>query len=305
MTLSTWRRTYLAILQWGNCVSWYSKGIRWTGYVWLYARPDSMESKKENGLSSMREAFCRVGKKKEVLQKMTTTLRETMDRVKGLMEHNGQEKPKKANTPTSTPSTSDRVALLDDVFGNAEVVPEEYSGARPRLVPELAEVRDGGEYGACFFGPPGTGKTYAATALAYQVLFGLPIYRRHAYEDRWVMDGLPLSWVEVPYLLVRIRDSYNRQGGQTERQIVDECVKAHVLLLDDLGAEKQTVFTGATLYSILSRRRNRRRYTIITTNQSLDQIDEWEPRIASRMSEMLHVKLPNRDRRLEKAKGMS
>lgn len=191
--------------------------------------------------------------------------------------------------------------MLDDVFTKIEQV--EYAGARPECVPEVAtvDIADG-NYGACFFGPPGTGKTYAATALAYRVLHGLPIFRRHSYEDKWLIDGLPLTWIEVPYLMVRIRDTYNRNSGETERQIVDECVKSHVLLLDDLGAEKQTVFTGAALYSILSRRRNRRRYTIITTNQGLDQIDEWEPRIASRMSEMLHVKLPNIDRRLPKEK---
>lgn len=196
-------------------------------------------------------------------------------------------------------SEADKTRLLDEAFHRT--VPEEYADARPESVPQVRNVQHGdGNYGACFFGPPGTGKTWAATALAYRILLTLPIFRRHAYEDKFLIDGSPLSWTEVPYLLVTIRDSFKERGGQTERQIVDECIKAHVLLLDDLGAEKQTVFTGATLYTILSRRRNRRRYTIITTNQSLGQIDEWEPRIASRMSEMLHVKLPNHDRRLDR-----
>lgn len=118
--------------------------------------------------------------------------------------------------------------------------------------------------------------------------------------QRWRFPLNSLSWTSAPYLLARIRDTFRKKSGQTERDIIDECIDSRVLLLDDLGAEKQTEFTGSTLYTILSGRRNRRRYTIITTNQALGEIDSWEPRIASRMAEMIHVKLPDRDRRLER-----
>lgn len=187
-------------------------------------------------------------------------------------------------------------------FADPEVVPERYQGCTLADVPELFDVNvNHPGCGACFFGEPGIGKTYAATALARRVVSETVQPEFQAGIGKWHYPKHTLAWIETPYLFVRIRDTFRGNSAETEKQIVDECIQSRVLLLDDLGAEKQSVFTGSTLYTILSRRLNRCRYTIITTNQTLDQIDSWERRVASRMSEMLHVKLPNRDRRLEQA----
>lgn len=202
------------------------------------------------------------------------------------------------SSPTLTPPISAIEAVADAVFANPGVVPEEYAAAKASDVPQVlaVDVNAGGR-GACFFGNAGIGKTYAATALARRLVTTLPIRLLPGYE-RWVYVSKPLLWTSAPYLLARIRDTFRKKGGMSEKDIIDECIAVSVFLLDDLGAEKQTEFTGSTLYTILSERRNRRRYTIVTTNQRLEQIAEWEPRIASRLAEMTHIALPNRDRRL-------
>lgn len=194
----------------------------------------------------------------------------------------------------------ERENALRDIFGNPEIVPEEYADADPANVPQLHGVNlADGRYGACFFGDTGIGKTYAATALARRIISAIPMDWMPGV-GKWRFAPNCLAWTSAPYLLARIRDTFRRKGGESEKDVIDECIGARVLLLDDLGAEKQTEFTGSTLYTILSGRRNRRRYTIITTNQPLDEIASWEPRIASRMAEMTHVALPNRDWRLIK-----
>lgn len=223
------------------------------------------------------------------------SIQAVMERVAAKMP---EEEPSRESLPRSTPSTLEIETAAEDVFSNPEKVPEEYAGARAEHVPQIMAVRfDGGRYGACFFGDAGIGKTYAATALARHLVERLPI-RKGIESGKWIHAPNALKWTSAPYLLARIRDTFRKKGGMSEKDIIDECIGAAVFLLDDLGAEKQTEFTGSTLYTILSERRNRRRYTIITTNQRLDEIAEWEPRIASRMAEMFHVKLPDRDRRI-------
>ncbi len=233
----------------------------------------------------------------------TTTLREKMNRVKELMDRQATEASREENTRTLTPGILDidKTTLVDALF--ADTVPERYRDCRPKNVPEVdhVDIRHGG-CGACFFGEPGIGKTYAATALAYRVIGSMVKPEYQAGIGTWRYPPDTFSWVETPYLFVRIRDTFRGNGGETEKSVVDSCINAKVLLLDDLGAEKQSLFTGSTLYTILSRRLNRRRYTIITTNQTLEQIDVWERRVASRMAEMMHVALPEHDWRLAAAR---
>ena len=81
-------------------------------------------------------------------------------------------------------------------------------------------------------------------------------------------------------------------------EVFREFTEYRTLILDDLGAEKQTDFSAATLYAILARRRNLQRLTIVTSNQTLQEINAWEPRLASRLGEFSTVRLPNIDRRI-------
>lgn len=183
---------------------------------------------------------------------------------------------------------------LDAMF--ARVVPSEYTRCRPLHVPEIASVPRKSDIGACFRGGPGIGKTYAATALAYAVTSRLSC--RISVEGKVSWPIPPLVWVSAPELSWRIRGTFNRTGGESGTDIMNECLRSSVMVIDDLGAGKTTEFVCDTFYTIISGRRNAKLYTIVTTNQTLDEIDAWEPRIASRLREMLFVPLPSRDRRL-------
>lgn len=183
---------------------------------------------------------------------------------------------------------------LDSLFARA--VPPEYSLCRPGQVPEIQGLPEAGDVGACFRGGPGIGKTFAATALAYAALYRLPC-RVNAATGEVVVHPNTLLWVSAPELIWKIRGTFNKAHGESGTDILNSCLSASVMVIDDLGAGKATEFVCETFYAIISGRRNARRYTIITTNQTLDEIHEWEPRIASRLGEMRDIKLPNRDRR--------
>lgn len=59
-----------------------------------------------------------------------------------------------------------------------------------------------------------------------------------------------------------------------------------ILCLDDLGAEKMSDFKRESLYYLIDERYKNNLSIIITSNFTIQQLDELEPRIASRLQEM-------------------
>lgn len=109
-------------------------------------------------------------------------------------------------------------------------------------------------------------------------------------------------FITVPELLLEIRQSYNNPNIQ-ESDIVDKYSDVQLLVLDDLGAEKTTEWSESTLYIIIDRRNRNERWTIVTSNLTLPEIEtHLGARIASRLSDMkvVNIKLPDyRKRRSE------
>lgn len=175
-------------------------------------------------------------------------------------------------------------------------IPRAYQAARMRDFEGLTVPAS--SVGYCLRGGTGIGKTYLATALLVDGM--RPDHARTSLEVERDTGRLSwsLRWVAVPSLLCRIRSSFGARASETEAAIISDMVGVGWLLLDDLGAERQSDWSAATLYAIIAERRNQERMTIITTNQTLEEIAAWEPRLASRLAEMETVKLPDADRRL-------
>jgi len=133
-------------------------------------------------------------------------------------------------------------------------------------------------------GNTGCGKTHLSVAM-------LAEYLKHGKHDA--------LFIALPDLLLEIRSSFSDKGLMTEKELVDLYSSKPFLVLDDMGAEKPTEFTVATLSLILDRRIRQERQTIITTNLiSIKAIEEYSSaRIASRISEMETVKVSMPDYR--------
>jgi len=171
-----------------------------------------------------------------------------------------------------------------------QAIPSEYRYAT--LDPEDWPEIDFNAPGVVLLGETGIGKTWAASALLRKTLLeNFPwtvVLPEGGYPKRAIL------WVSVPRLMIRIRASFSPGSKETEDEIVQELAGAGMLLMDDLGAEKATEFSSETLYSIIAERRNARRRTIVTSNLTLDQIASRESRIADRLAEFYHWKLPER-----------
>ncbi|SMP38323.1 ATP-binding protein [Anoxynatronum buryatiense] len=113
--------------------------------------------------------------------------------------------------------------------------------------------------GLMLLGNPGVGKSFAAFAVANELI------SRH----REVVIA-----VSAMGLLARIRETFNRQDREAEIDIIRTLENASLLVLDDLGSEQKTDWATAMLYQIIDNRYRSGKPLLITTNLSLQQLQQ-------------------------------
>jgi DNA replication protein DnaC len=104
--------------------------------------------------------------------------------------------------------------------------------------------------GLWFDGPVGTGKTSLAILLA------------KAAKDA----GRSYAVYPVPRLLAEIKRTFDRDASDSYLGFFRRLCSVDLLVLDDLGAEKQTEWVLEQLYSIVNERWQDRRSVVVTTN---------------------------------------
>ena len=126
-------------------------------------------------------------------------------------------------------------------------------------------------------GQPGVGKTHLAVAVLKMVI------------ERTGAHGL---FYDTRDLLRVIRSTYDPSIRTTELEILRPVMRADLLVLDDLGAEKTSEWVEETMNLIVNTRYNERRLTLFTSNYP-DIPDDSDPnsllfRIGFRMRSRLH-----------------
>jgi DNA replication protein DnaC len=124
--------------------------------------------------------------------------------------------------------------------------------AQAKLIVErfAEEFPVGSEHGLLLMGPCGVGKTHLAVAALKKI-----VLRGHS--------GLFYDYRE---LLKEIQDSYNAESQSTEMGVLEPVLKAELLVLDDVGSSKPSLWALETVGHILNTRYNEKRVTILTTN---------------------------------------
>ncbi len=140
-------------------------------------------------------------------------------------------------------------------------IPQDNPIARAGLGKVLLDVKGfvrdfpaGDRPGLLLVGDTGTGKTHLAVA-AMKAL----IEKGH--------EGL---FFDYQNLLDRIRASYDRSAGASDREAYASVLDAEVLLIDDLGSHRVTEWVEDTVTSIVTHRCNHKKPLIATTNLDVD-----------------------------------
>ena len=130
-------------------------------------------------------------------------------------------------------------------------------------------------------GAPGTGKTHLATGLLIES--GVKAANRHRF-------------VNVPELFLELESAIKKGDDYTE--LIKGLAKYYMVVLDDLGATKNTDYKIQTIDTIINSRIMENRMTIITSNLDLDEVSErFDERLSSRLGGFEVMKLTGSDYR--------
>jgi DNA replication protein DnaC len=157
---------------------------------------------------------------------------------------------------------------------------------------DLDKIRSG--LGLYLFGKYGTGKTHLAIAIVRALMEANPNEFGARYDDtsslynpeRQEYQGLYCSFFPVVDLLDMWRpgsEAKQRRGEWLFRRAKAD----DLVILDDIGAEKASEWTGDRLYAVVDARYRNQKATIFTTNCSEKElVDNGYGRIISRIFEM-------------------
>lgn len=138
------------------------------------------------------------------------------------------------------------------------------------------------EFGSFITGPTGVGKTHSSVAILKCLLIRNP--------------SLTYKFINVCELLFKMHSEFNRK---VDEPILNQCLNADVLILDDMGTEKISEWSTSQMYLLINHRYENQKLTIVTTNLTLGQIStHLNDRIASRLSSYKGVQLTGEDKRL-------
>lgn len=174
--------------------------------------------------------------------------------------------------------------LLGYTFEAADERSEEQRDACERYAESFS---DAGRYGILLHGPVGSGKTYLAASIANRLL-------DHDFTVRMTDIGSIVTCMESSFK--------DRQAN------LDRILDCDLLVLDDLGVERQTDYMMQYVHAIIDGRYRRAKPMVITTNIVWDKKtisgDFMWQRVLSRITEVCYPIYVPGNRRKEKAATM-
>jgi DNA replication protein DnaC len=112
-------------------------------------------------------------------------------------------------------------------------------------------------------------------------------YQSFIDSEEWKYRKAICLFVPVVEMFVEINTAAMKDGGKED--VLDKYAKDKTydcICFDDLGAEKMTDAKRENFYYIIDSRYRNMLPTIITSNFTINEINDTEPRIASRFAEM-------------------
>ena len=156
-------------------------------------------------------------------------------------------------------------------------------------------------------GDVGVGKTVLMAGIAKEII-GEHFLKHYKEQKERGLSYLSnrnegVKWISYSSFIMELQSMFRKEGENTPFEMAEEVATYRgTLCIDDIGAEKMTAFVQQVTYYIINYREQEILHTLITSNFSLQQIDEQiDSRVSSRIGGMCKiVKLTGEDRRLKK-----
>lgn len=142
-----------------------------------------------------------------------------------------------------------------DLPGSRTQLGQAHNVARKYVDSFLTESGKFLQTGLLFVGPPGAGKTHLAAAVLSELI------RFYKVRGRFV---------DFTTLVHQIQSTFDPRSPESKREILDPVMRAELLVLDELGAQKPSAWVNDILYLIVNARYTGRRPTLFTTNYRLE-----------------------------------
>lgn len=176
-------------------------------------------------------------------------------------------------------------AYRKHTFANDDHSSPKVSDVCSRYVANWEQMRDK-NIGILFYGSVGTGKSFFACAIA----------------NALIEQGISAMVTGIPKILNQLQTF-----GDAKQEVLDKLQHCRLLVIDDLGVERDTSYGLEQIYNIIDTRSRANLPLIVTTNLDLPDLENPEEvqykRIYDRILEMcpIRLKLAGKSRRIENA----
>jgi DNA replication protein DnaC len=173
---------------------------------------------------------------------------------------------------------------------NHEVANEKMFEIAKKYVQNFKKLR-AQNIGLLIHGNPGNGKTFTSACIG----------------NALIKQNIPVICVGVISLLQRIQKTFNNHEKEGVNTILTSLDNAELLILDDLGTEKDSDWSKSMIYQIIDSRYRLNKPVIITTNVRLSEIKyRYDIRTYDRILEMCTpIENEHNSIRTQKARGKS
>ena len=138
-------------------------------------------------------------------------------------------------------------------FANDDLANDKITKAAQRYAENFSELRKSGK-GLLLYGNTGTGKTYAACEIA------------NALIDK----GYPVLVTNFARILNTLQGTFEKQ------EYIDSFNRFELLVIDDLGVERDTAYAKEQVFNIIDSRYRSGKPMLITTNLTMEKIKNPE-----------------------------